>query len=288
MKPKRISVGRTTPKKILIAEDSRDIREAMTELLRDEGYEVRSVGDGYEATTVFEEFRPDLVILDDHMPMMNGADVCAVIRRTSDVPVIMFTAGDEVVKVQGAIGKGVTDFVLKFTGIDELVDRVASHLERSTQLDSASDIQLIETATIRNPEKFTATVLIVDPDESVRNEIIDVLRRRSQNYIEVTSAADAKIAIERFNPDVLMVEWALPGEDVFKLLSEALHGAVSQQSSRVVMSNRIPYEVERKCRFIGIQNYLVKPIKAAELDVVIGTCIKVASTRATSRNQRAS
>jgi DNA-binding response OmpR family regulator len=49
--------------------------------------------------------------------------------------------------------------------------------------------------------------------------VIPFARRRSQNYIEVATAADALIAIERFNPDISILEWALPEEDVFKMLA---------------------------------------------------------------------
>ena len=114
--------------KILVAEDASDLREALVEMLLELDYNVRAARDGYEAVTMFQEFDPDIAILDMHMPMRNGADVCEVIRQTSEIPIIMFTAADDVAKVQGAIEKGASDFVLKTTGIDELAARVESHL----------------------------------------------------------------------------------------------------------------------------------------------------------------
>ncbi|WP_342825354.1 response regulator transcription factor [Candidatus Lucifugimonas marina] len=120
--------SKTAGSKILIAEDAADLREALTEVLLDLDYNVKAARDGFEATQMFTEFDPDLAILDMRMPMMNGSDVCSVIRKSSDIPIIMFTSADDVADVNGAILKGASDFVLKTTGMDELADRVEAHL----------------------------------------------------------------------------------------------------------------------------------------------------------------
>lgn len=72
--------------KVLFAEDAADLREVIGEVLLEQNYLIQAARDGYEAITMFPEFQPDLVILDMRMPMINGSDVCAVIRQTSDVP----------------------------------------------------------------------------------------------------------------------------------------------------------------------------------------------------------
>jgi DNA-binding response OmpR family regulator len=115
-------------KKILFADDELDIREYMETILLEEGYQILAAADGYEAVTLFNEFHPDLVILDVHMPLMNGTDACAIIRQDSDIPIIMFTADDDANNVKGAIDNGTTDFVPKSTGISELAERVGTHL----------------------------------------------------------------------------------------------------------------------------------------------------------------
>ena len=118
----------TSTPKILVAEDADDLREAMVLVLLEKGYMVQAASDGYEATQVFPEFEPDLVVLDMRMPKMSGPTTCAVIRQISQVPIIMFTSTNDAAEVKDAILKGATDFILKSTGVNELTDRIAFHL----------------------------------------------------------------------------------------------------------------------------------------------------------------
>ena len=81
--------------RILIIEDETAIRSILEELLTDAGYEIETAGDGLEGITKFREQSFSLVLLDIMMPKIDGYVVCEMIRRESDVPVIMLTALDE-------------------------------------------------------------------------------------------------------------------------------------------------------------------------------------------------
>ena len=98
--------------KILVAEDIPDLRDAIVMVLGEQG----AASDGLEATALVPAFDPDLVILDMSMPQMSGADACAAIRKTSNVPIIMFTSTNDAAEVSEAIVNGATDFVLKTAG----------------------------------------------------------------------------------------------------------------------------------------------------------------------------
>ena len=88
--------------KILVVEDEPNMREALTFLLRSEGYEVLEAEDGEQAVSLFTKEGADLILLDLMLPKLSGKDVCKAIRTTSDVPVIMLTAKDtEIDKVIG-------------------------------------------------------------------------------------------------------------------------------------------------------------------------------------------
>ena len=80
--------------RILIVEDEPDIQELLDAYLRDAGYQTVLAGDGVEALERFQTGRFDLILLDLMLPKIDGFGVCEVIRRESQVPILMLTALD--------------------------------------------------------------------------------------------------------------------------------------------------------------------------------------------------
>ncbi|MCZ6538549.1 MAG: response regulator [Chloroflexi bacterium] len=138
-------------KKILIVEDESDIRAALVAWLEDEDFEVAEAADGIDGLAEFKRFQPDLALIDMNMPGLNGTELCTVLRQFTEVPLIMFTAAGDLDAVQEAIAQGATDFVLKDTGFDELVNRISGLLsvERQSiskaELEDAHPAQLLKT-----------------------------------------------------------------------------------------------------------------------------------------------
>lgn len=81
--------------RILVVEDEPDIQEILKNYLTDQGYEVVTACDGVDGIAKFHSGIFDLVLLDIMLPKIDGFGVCELIRRESDVPVIMLTALDE-------------------------------------------------------------------------------------------------------------------------------------------------------------------------------------------------
>ncbi len=281
---------KTTSAKILVAEDAADLREALVDILEENDYIVKAVHDGYEAVTIFPEFKPDLAILDMRMPMMNGSDVCAVIRQTSDIPIIMFTSADDVAEVNGAIINGATDFVLKTTGFDELASRIESHLlkQREPLKPSVTSSDVTDVAVEagldeipRNlhiatsaPNAIKTFTVLIDPDIESRTLISSILRRLNQDFIEVDSAGEGIAAIQDYNPDLVVTEWSLPDMDTFKMFSSLRRGLKAKNLTRIIMSDRLSPETQRKSNFVGINNFLEKPLDAGKAEILIGDCVK--------------
>ena len=89
-------------KKILIIEDDLDIQEMIQFFLEDQKYKVVVAGDGVEGISVFNSEKPDLVLLDILLPKMDGYAVCELIRKESEVPIIMISAlGSEEDQIKG-------------------------------------------------------------------------------------------------------------------------------------------------------------------------------------------
>ena len=117
--------------KILIIEDEAPLAETLAYNLREEGHEVVLASDGLAGLDRARGEHPDLVILDLMLPKMDGLEVCRLIRRDSDVPIIMLTAKSrEVDKVVG-LELGADDYVTKPFSMVEMLARVKAALRRA-------------------------------------------------------------------------------------------------------------------------------------------------------------
>ena len=117
--------------KILIVEDERPLAETIAFNLREEGFATVLATDGIAALDSFRRERPDLVILDLMLPGVDGLELCKIIRRESDCPIIMLTAKSrEVDKVVG-LEVGADDYITKPFGMLELVARVRAAIRRA-------------------------------------------------------------------------------------------------------------------------------------------------------------
>ena len=116
--------------KILIVDDDNNIAELISLYLTKECFDTCIVNDGEQALREFENFRPDLILLDLMLPGMDGYQVCREIRHTSDVPIIMLSAkGETFDKVLG-LELGADDYIIKPFDSKELVARVKAVLRR--------------------------------------------------------------------------------------------------------------------------------------------------------------
>lgn len=116
--------------KVLIVDDELPIVEAVAYNLRKEGYAVLTAGDAEQCMEVTRTEHPDLIILDVMLPSANGFDVCRMLRKQHDVPIIMLTArAEETDRVVG-LELGADDYVTKPFSMRELVARVKSILRR--------------------------------------------------------------------------------------------------------------------------------------------------------------
>jgi two-component system response regulator VicR len=118
--------------KILVVDDEQPLLDALQYALEREGFEVITATDSEDAMRLFHEDRPDLVILDVMLPTRSGFEVCQILRRHSNVPIIMLTAkgteGDRVVGLE----IGADDYVTKPFSMRELIARIKSVLRRAS------------------------------------------------------------------------------------------------------------------------------------------------------------
>lgn len=116
---------------VLVVEDDKNICELLQMYLQKEGYAVTIASDGGDGLSKFRTQKPDLVLLDVMMPVMNGWEVCKAIRAESRTPIIMLTAKAETDDKVAGLKSGADDYVTKPFEMKELLARMEAVLRRT-------------------------------------------------------------------------------------------------------------------------------------------------------------
>ena len=125
--------------RILIVEDEKKIARFLELELVHEGYEVLTAFDGRSGLETAQEQDPDLLILDLMLPELSGIEVCRRLRHTSDVPIIMLTAKDDVSDKVMGLDMGADDYVTKPFAIEELLARIRVAMKKRRARDAAPE-----------------------------------------------------------------------------------------------------------------------------------------------------
>lgn len=126
--------------RVLVIEDEEDIQEILKNYLSAEGYEVTLADDGVDGIAKFHGGRFDLVLLDVMMPKIDGFGTCELIRRESDVPVIMLTALDEEAYQIRGLDLKADDYITKPFSAPVLMRKIAAILRRVHKEDEPQQI----------------------------------------------------------------------------------------------------------------------------------------------------
>ena len=138
---------------VLIVEDDKNIAELLQLYLEKEGYAVTIAGDGGTGLTKFRAIKPDIVLLDVMMPVMDGWTVCKTIRSESQTPIIMLTAKSETDDKVTGLKNGADDYITKPFEMREVLARIEAVLRRSDRAGAESKAR-----------KLTFDKLIIDMD----------------------------------------------------------------------------------------------------------------------------
>ena len=138
---------------VLIVEDDKNIQELLQMYLEKNGYAVTVANDGGQGLAKFRSIKPDLVLLDVMMPVMDGWSVCKAIRSESETPVIMLTAKSELDDKVTGLKSGADDYITKPFEMREVLARIEAVLRRS---DRSADLQ--------KARRLTYDKLVIDMD----------------------------------------------------------------------------------------------------------------------------
>ena len=164
--------------RILLVDDEQNIRELAALYLEKEGFTVDFAADGREAIQRFQQFQPNIVLLDVMMPGMDGFEVCRELRRESDVPVLMLTARSEDVDKIVALELGADDYMTKPFNPRELVARVKAILRRYDSGNRPKNSLAVGNLTV---DKARREVKIGDEQLDLRTKEFDLLVAFAEN-----------------------------------------------------------------------------------------------------------
>ncbi len=116
---------------VLVVEDDKNIAELLQLYLEKEGYAVTVASDGGKGLEKFRAIKPDLILLDVMMPVMDGWAVCKTVRAESDTPVIMLTAKSELDDKIAGLKSGADDYITKPFEMKEVLARIEAVLRRT-------------------------------------------------------------------------------------------------------------------------------------------------------------
>jgi DNA-binding LytR/AlgR family response regulator len=183
-------------KKLLIIEDETPIRENFCEIFDEEGYQVLGASGGKEGIELAVSFRPDLIICDIMMPVLDGFEVRNVLSRdkkTSLIPFIYLTAKTDIKDVQRAMELGADDYITKPISAPRLLELVSKRLKRIEELKSIKDLPA-ESSMYSKDEK----ILLKSGGKHVLaliNEIVII--KAANDYSEVLLKTREKILVKK-------------------------------------------------------------------------------------------
>ena len=144
--------------KILVVEDDFDIQELLQNFLQAANYKVTIASDGVEALSFFANQQYDLILLDIMLPKIDGFTVCELIRKQSQVPIIMLTAlNGEEEQIKG-LDLQVDDYITKPFSMPILIRKIAAVLRRSTMIPDQEHQTISYTNLILDLDSYSASI----------------------------------------------------------------------------------------------------------------------------------
>ena len=223
-------------KKILIVEDEANIRELLRLYLEREGYVVIEAENGVEGIKLWKSEKPDMLLLDVMMPVMDGWAVCKEIRAESDVPIIMLTAKGETADRVSGLEMGADDYIVKPLEMPEVIARVRAVFRR-TAPDAA-------------PENHTVDNLVIDKqayDRVIKGKRVDAPPKESELLYYLASSPNRVFTRAQLLDDVWGFDYFGDTRTVdvhIKRLREKLEGVSDKWEVKTVWG--VGYKFETK------------------------------------------
>ena len=222
---------------VLIVEDDKNIAELLQMYLEKEGYAVTIASDGGQGVSKFRAIKPDLVLLDLMLPVMDGWAVCKTIRSESQTPIIMLTAKGETTDKVNGLRSGADDYITKPFEMKEVLARIEAVLRRS-----GNSVE-------KKPNKLVFDRLIIDMDAfelTVNGKKIDTPPKEMELLFHLASSPNRVYTRNQLLDEVWGFDYFGDSRTVdvhIKRLREKLEGVSGQWSLKTVWGVGYKFEV---------------------------------------------
>jgi Signal transduction histidine kinase regulating C4-dicarboxylate transport system len=200
---------------ILIVEDSATQALKLQHVLESEGFRTTCTFSGEEALEELNRSLPNLIIVDYHLPGIQGDELCRQIHMdltTRSIPILMLTADETQATELHGLESGADDFVSKSEDVGILLLRVHNLLRKSRQDSTVLDVAR---SLFRR-----ARVLIIDDSHTYRETLAQELREEGCEVVQVNSGADGLKRLAESDFDCVMVDMVMPGMDGIAVCKE--------------------------------------------------------------------
>ena len=242
-------------KRILIAEDDKDLQEGLTLLLSFQGYKVIPADDGMSAYNLAQNESPDLIILDLSLPWADGYKVMERLRSStslSDIPIIILTGRDPSINRDRALKAGAEAFFQKPFDNNELLEAVEEALSKDTAEDDGK----------KPPKK---RILMIDSDENFIGGIDSLLSSKGFNVTVATDALSVYGIALRAKPDLILLDLNLKGGTGFQVMERLRSFPPLAYTPIIILTKRDAAANKQMAFKSGAQAYFQKPCNKQEL-----------------------
>lgn len=224
--------------KIMVVDDDSNICELLRLYLEKEGFEPIIAPNGAKALAMFDQEKPDLVLLDVMMPQLDGWQVCREIRKKSSCPIIMLTAKGEVFDKVLGLELGADDYVTKPFETKEVIARIKAVLRRCGNNNDSKDRQVEYDGLFINMENY---------ELKVRGKQIDAPPKEMELIYHLASNPNRVYTRDQLLDEVWGFEYYGDSRTVdvhIKRLREKLEGVSDQWSLKTVWGVGYKFEVK--------------------------------------------
>ena len=220
--------------KLLIVDDEIHIRDLICKYANHDEYDVITASNGEEAIKLEASEKPDLIVMDIMMPVLDGFSAVKEIRKTSKVPVIMLSArSEEYDKIYG-FDIGVDDYVTKPFSAKELMLRIKAVLNRYNAPQEKEEIFIFEGLTV-NKSAHRVTVDGTD---------VDLTKKEFDLLVELTNAVDEAVTRDYLLDKIWGQE--LKEDRTLDTHIKSLRKKIGKYSTNIVTLRRVGYRFETK------------------------------------------
>ena len=231
---------------VLVVDDEPDVSFILKAMLLSRGHRVLAAATGDEALSLARRHRPDLVIVDVRMPVLDGFGLAEILRHDPE------TRGAQLLVMSGVDER---DRAFKFGA--------SAYLQKP--LDTDRFLTTVDGLLAQNRGGRKAKVLVVDDDASIRAICCEVLQNLGYSMLEAGNLAAARLVIREEHPEVLLLDLLLPDGDGFALLEELKAERAASHMSVIFISAKGETAAKVRALKLGGDDYLVKPFDAIEL-----------------------